>query len=613
MEDTEVPLIDRRTVLAAPLALALARPAAAAVAATPKKILRLPFRGAETSFDPAKISDLYSRCITTQILEALYGYDHLARPVKVIPVLADGMPEVSEDFRVWTIRIKRGIYFAEDPAFKGKPRELVAADFAYAWKRHFDPVNKDPNYTGFKEEGVLGVDALREAAIRDKKPFDYDKEVEGVRALDRYTLQFRLAEPRPRFLYTLADSSIAGAMAREVVEFYGDAIAEHPVGTGPFRLAQWRRSSFLAFDRNPTYRKVRYDGEPAADDTVGQAMLARFKGRELPMIDRVEISIIEESQPRWLSFLNNEIDVLTSVPLEFAAQAVPGGKMAPWLAKRGVRMDRFANADRTLYYFNMEDPIVGGLAPEKVALRRAISLATDVDAEIAQARRGQAIRAQSLVSPGGWSYDPNYRSENSIYSPARAKALLDLYGYVDRDGDGWRELPDGKPMVIEFATTPDALSRQFDELWKKNLDAVGIRLRMRTAKWPEQLKAARAGQLMIWSLGYSNSNPDVQDGLQTLYGPAAGGQNLSRFKHSRFDEIFRKMQSLPDGPERLALMHEARDLITAYMPQKYNVHRIVTWLAHQKVNGLRAPMYGNQFWQYVDVDDGSDPRTMAAK
>jgi len=216
------------------------------------------------------------------------------------------------------------------------------------------------------------------------------------------------------------------------------------------------------------------------------------------------------------------------------------------------------------------------------------------------------------VPPGVLGFDPNFHLGRT-YDPAKAKALLDMFGYLDRDGDGWRELPDGKPLVIDYATQPDALSRQFDELWKKNMDAIGIRLRMRTAMWPEQLKAARAGQLMIWQLGYSSSSPDVQDGLQTLYGPAAGGQNLPRFKHPRFDEIFRKLQSLPDGPERLALMHEARDLITAYAPQKYNVHRIVTWLAHGRVTGLRAPMYGNQYWQYVDIEEGNDPRTMAAK
>ena len=603
----------REAIVAAPLLIgarfahaAASEPAPAAAASS--KVLRYAFLVAETGFDPAKLSDLYSRICTSHMFEALYRFDYLARsPSKVVPHVAAGMPEIADDFRTWTIRIQPGIYFVDDPAFKGKPRELVAADFVYSWKRFFDPINKSPSYTGLKEEGVLGLDAWREAALRDKRPLDYDREIEGLRAIDRYTLQFRLAQPRPRFLYTIADSGLLGAMAREVVEFYGDRIDEHPVGTGAFYLAQWRRSSFLAFDRNPNYRMVRYDGEPAADDAEGQAQLARFKGRRLPMVDRVEISIIEESQPRWLSFLNNEIDVLMSVPLEFAAQAVPSGKLAPWLVKRGVQMDRFANPDRTLYYFNMEDPIVGGMTAEKVALRRAISLATDVQAEIVQVRRGQAIPAQSTVAPGGWGYDPAYRSENGVFSTARAKALLDLYGYVDRDGDGWRELPDGKPMVIEYATTPDAISRQFDELWKKNMDAIGVRLRIKAAKWPEQLKAARAGQLMVWQLGYSSSSPDVQDGLQVLYGPAAGGQNLSRFKNARYDEIYRRMQGLPDGPERLALLDEARNLITAYMPQKYNVHRIVTWLAHRRVVGLRAPMYGNQFWQYVDVVDAAAP------
>ena len=127
----------------------------------------------------------------------------------------------------------------------------------------------------------------------------------------------------------------------------------------------------------------------------------------------------------------------------------------------------------------MDDPIVGGMAPDKVALRRAICARRPTSARDLQVRRGQAIPAQSRVAPGGWGYDPAYRSENSVYDPARAKALLDIYGYIDRDGDGWRELPDGKPMVIDYATTPDAISRQFDELWKKNMDAIGVRLRIK--------------------------------------------------------------------------------------------------------------------------------------
>jgi ABC-type transport system substrate-binding protein len=576
---------------------------AAAPAGAAKKVLRYAFVAAETSFDPAKISDLYSRIVTSHLFEAPYRFDYLARPAKVVPHTATAMPEVGDDFRTWTVRIRPGAYFADDPAFKGKPRELTAADYVYSWKRHFDPANKSPNYTGFAEEGVLGVDALRDEALKTRRPFDFDREVEGIRALDRYTLQFKLANPRPRFLYTIADSGLFGAVAREVAEFYGDQFPEHPVGTGAFHLVEWRRSSRIVLERNPNYREVRYDGEPAADDAEGQALLRQFKGRKLPMIDRVEISIIEESQPRWLSFLNGDLDLLTSVPLEFANQAVPGGKLAPYLARRGIRMDRFANPDRTYYYFNMEDPLVGGMTPDKVALRRAISLGTDVDTEIRSVRRGQAIPAQSLVAPGGYGYDPTYRTENSEYDPARAKALLDMYGYVDRDGDGWRDLPDGRPLVIEYATTPDAISRQFDELWKKNMDAIGIRLRTRAAQWPEQLKAARAGQLMVWQLGGTNASPDFQDSLQGLYGPAAGGQNLSRFKDARFDELYRRLQSLPDGPERVATLREALKIVTAYMPQKYNVHRIVTCLMQPRLLGLRYPLYGNQFWQSVDIDD----------
>ncbi|WP_325479467.1 ABC transporter substrate-binding protein [Piscinibacter sp.] len=565
------------------------------------KVLRYAFVAAETSFDPAKISDLYSRIVTTHIFEAPYKYDYLARPFKVQPNTATAMPEVSDDFKSWTIRIKPGIYFADDPAFKGKKRELVAQDYVYAWKRIFDPVNSSPLYAGFQDLGFIGVDALREEALKTKKPFDYDREVEGLRALDRYTVQLKVDQPRPRLIYSLADSSIVGAVAREVVEHYGAAVGEHPVGTGPFKLSVWRRSSLISLVRNADYREVFYDAEPNADDPEGQALLQRFRGRRLPMIDRVEVNIIEESQPRWLAFLNAQFDYVV-VPLEFAIMGAPNGKLAPNLAKQGVQMYRVVAPDRTLYYFNMEDPLIGGYTPEKVALRRAISLASDVWREINVVRRGQAIPAQTLVAPGTYGYDPNYKSENSDYDPARAKALLDIFGYVDRDGDGWRDMPDGKPLVIQYASQPDAISRAFDEIWKKNMDAVNLRLEIEAGQWPEQLKKARAGQLMVWQLGYSAGSPDVQDALQILYGPASGGQNLARFKNERFDEIYREVQALPDGPQRLALVREAQGIVTAYAPHKYNVHRIVTDLTQPWLKGYRRPPYANQWWHYVDID-----------
>jgi ABC-type transport system substrate-binding protein len=585
------------------LAAALLALAGAAGAADAPKVLRYAFPAQETGFDPARISDLYSRAVTAHVFDALYEYDYLARPFLVRPNAAAALPEVSGDFMTWTVRVRPGIYFADDPVFAGRKRELVAQDFVYAIKRHFDPAVNSPNYAGFAEEGMIGLVELREEAQKNKTKFDYDREVEGLRAIDRYTIRFRLAKPRPRLLYTLAQNDLIGAVAREVVEHYGQAIPEHPVGTGPFRLAQWRRNSLIVLERNPGYREQRYGDvvQPNADDAPGRALLERLRERRLPMIDRVEINIIDEGQPRWLSFLTERFDMV-SVPLEFAQLAAPNGRLAPNLARRGIELQRIVNPDRTLFYFNMEDPLVGGYTPEKVALRRAIALGTDVGREISLIRRGQAIPAQSVVSPASFGYDAAYKTESSDYDPARAKALLDMYGYVDRDGDGWRDRPDGAPLVLEYGSQPDAISRQFDELWQKNMEVIGLQLKIDKRIWPEQLKQARAGQLMIWSLGYSAADPDMQNALQTLYGPAAGGQNRARFRHARFDELYRQMQALPDGPQRLALLREAQRIVAAYAPHRYAVHRVVTDLTQPWLTGYRRPLFGQRFWHYVDID-----------
>jgi ABC-type transport system substrate-binding protein len=583
-------------------AIAFAAGAQPAPGSAEPKVFRYPFSIAETGFDPATISDLYSRIVTSHVFEAPYKYDYLARPYKVVPNTAAGMPEVSADFKTWTVRIKPGIYFTDDPAFKGRKRELVAADYAYVWKRFFDPKNASPSQSAYEEEGVLGMPALRDEAKNNKTPFNYEREVEGLRIIDRYTIQFKLAHPRPRFIYILADNSLSGATAREVVEYYGDKISQHPVGTGPFKLGAWRRSSLITLERNPGFREELWNAEPNADDTAGQALLARNRGKRIPLVDRVEVSIIEESQPRWLSFLNGEFD-LVGLPLEFSEQNVPNGHLAPALARRGMQLERIVSPDVTLHYYNMEDPVVGGYTPAKVALRRAINLAMNVQREIGNVRRGQAIPAQSMVQPGSFGYDPAYKTENSDYSVARAKALLDLFGYVDRDGDGWRDMPDGSPLVIQYASTPDAISRQFDELWKINMNAIGVKLQINVSKWPEQLKMARAGQLMLWELGYTAAGPDVQEALQILYGPSAGEQNLPRFRDARFDALYERMQSLPDGSERLAALREAQRIVIALAPQKYKVHRIVNDLTQRWVVGYRRPLYGRQFWQYIDIDE----------
>ncbi len=571
-----------------------------------RKVFRVVMENAETTFDPAKISDIYSRTITAHIFEALYAYDHLARPAKIVPLLADGMPVPSDEFKTWTIKVKPGIYFADDPAFKGQRREVTAKDFVYAIERMADPANKSPMWGTAESNDFVGLNAKRKALIAAKLPYNFDQPVEGLQALDRHTLQVKLGKPAPRFIEFLAQSDLLGAVAREVVEHYGDAVGEHPVGTGPFRLKQWRRSSLIVLERNPSYRDVRYDASPAPDDAEGQAILARFKGRRVPMVDEVHITIVDEDQPRWLSFLNHQVDSLASihgqVPGQFIAQAMPNGRVAPNLAKRGIQGKGQVAPDVTLLMYNMEDPVVGGYTPDKVALRRALNLAYDIESEIRIVRRGQGVPAQSALVPHTVGYDPAFKSEMSEFNPAKARALLDLYGYVDKDGDGWRDMPDGSPLVLTRGTQPEQIYRQFNEQYTKDLNRVGIRVKYDTAQWAEHLKQARAGKLQMWMLGSSAASPDGQAAFQRVHGPQSGGQNLSRFKLEAFDKLYDRLSVLPDGPERLATFEEAKKLVVAYAPYKYSTHRIRTDMWHPWVLGYRRPLFWLDWWHMVDVD-----------
>jgi ABC-type transport system substrate-binding protein len=599
----------RRHSLALAAAAALPLPpalAASKAAGNGLRTLRYAFPVAESNFDPAQISDTYSRTVTCHIFEALYAYDHLARPAKIVPLVADGMPEVSDDFRTWTFTLNKGIFFADDRAFKGAKREVVAADYVYAIKRYADPAVKSPLWASVENWRLLGLAALRKEALERKAPFNYDAPVAGMRVLDRQRFQLQFDEPRPRFIESMAVSDLFGAVAREVVEFYGDKIGEHPVGSGPFRLAQWRRSSLIVLEKNPAYRERRWESSPAPDDAEGQAIAAKLRGRKLPLVDRVEISIIEETQPRWLAFVGGQHDLIDRLPNEFINLAMPAGKVAPNLARQGVRGQLTLVSDITFTYFNMDDPVVGGLEPHKVALRRAIGLATDLEREIRLVRFGMAIPAQSPVMPHLSGYDAKFKSEMSEYNPAKAKALLDLHGYVDRDGDGWRELPDGKPLLLEIATQPDQQSRRMNELWKKNMDAIGVRIEFKPAKWPENLKAGRAGKLQMWALASGASGGDGQGMITRYYGPQSGNQNISRFKFKPLDDLHDRMTVLPDGPERLKLFDEAKRIAVAYMPYKLHVHRIVADLMHAGVVGYRRPVFWNEWWHMVDVGPSPD-------
>jgi ABC-type transport system substrate-binding protein len=521
--------------------------ATSAFPADPAKVLRISFPVAETGFDPVRVSDLYSNIVNEAIFERLLTYDYLARPAKLVPMTAESMPEVSDGGRTYIVHLKRGIYFASDPAFKGQRRELTAEDYVYSFKRFADPANRAPY--GFMLQGkIVGFDEQTEAAKKSGK-FDYEATIPGLVALDQYTLRFKLTGADYLFPYTLAHVPFA-AVAREVIEAYGNDIQAHPVGTGPYTLKEWRRAAKITLEANPNYRDVTWDFKPgpgAWDETVAAAM----KGKKIPQIGRVEISIIEESQSRWLAFERKELDYM-ALPATFVDQALDASNnLKPKWVDQGVSLYRAIDPSVGYAFFNFRDPLVGGFSKEKIALRRAVIMGFDLPSEIRVIAKNQEVQAQMPIPPGVVGYDASYRSVNQ-YDPVLANKLLDYFGYK-MGADGYRSLPDGKPLTIRQATGTAAIDREYSELWKRSMDAIGIRMVFEPGKFSDTLKATKACQVMMWQASWTADYPDGDNFMQLLYGPNTGESNNGCYESKAYDAMYEKSLTLP--PDSVARNH----------------------------------------------------------
>jgi ABC-type transport system substrate-binding protein len=580
------------TVLAA--AVAISAPALAAP--DMNKVIREVFPVAETGFDPAAVHDLYSGTVVQGIFETLYTYDYLARPSKVVPLTADGMPQVSDGGKTWTVKLRKGIRFADDPAFGGKPRELVAEDVVYSLKRLIDPKIRSP--WAFLVEGkFVGLDELAEKAKEGGK-FDYDAKIPGLEAVDRYTIRFRLKATDYNLPYILSHEPTS-AVAREVIQKYAESDGRaqaNPVGTGPYRLVRWVRSSKIFLEANPNYRGFTWNF--ASTDPADAAVIKEMKGKSMPAIGRVEISIIEEDQARLLAFQGDEIDLM-NMEGPLAPKVLDGGTLKPELRAKGVKLERIIDPELSYTYWNMRDPVVGGLSKDKIALRRAMAMSYNVDEEIRVIRNGQAVEARYPIPPGVVGHDPAWKS-GIAYDPAGANALLDRFGYK-RGADGWRTLPDGKPLQVRLSSRPDTLGRQQDEIWKKSLDAIGIRMDVHKDKFPELLKAEKQCKLQMRVASWIADYPDGDNFMQLLYGPNTFQSNNACARIPEFDKLYEKTQAMPPGPERDALYREMTKVIEAYAPWRLMISRYRNMLVQPRVLGYKRHPILHAHWQYLDI------------
>ena len=537
------------------LAGACSEPADEAGGQAGVSVYRHAMDGAPRSLDPAQASSIYAKMLAVNLYDTLYRYKYLARPYELTPNLAEGMPEVSADGLIHTIRLKKGVRFSNDPAFpEEKGRTVTAEDFVYSLKRHFDPATRAQG-AWLWQGRIVGLDQWKEDGS------DYDAEVPGLRALDEHTVQIQLISPFPQLVHTLAQG-FAAIVPREAVERYGAGFAIHPVGSGPYRLVSFD-SAGAVLKRNPRFRQHPFSLEAEGFDpeTQGDLGLERLEGLVPPFTDRIEVAFIAEDAARWNTFIAGETDFIKAPVTQFdrilASRNPPG--LVPGLAE-DFRLAANLESGFVHTDFNMDDPSIGYHPdPDQDARNRALRCAI-VRAFDWQKRNDAFYYGIGRVFPGiippvAQEFDPDQGRASVTRDLAAARKLL-------RDS-GWNA---GNLPVLEYGFPSSVTERQMFEQFRSFMTDIGYpaeKIRPLTfATYGDYARAYLNREVMLTTTGWTMDYPDAENTMQLFYGPnASPGSNSANYDNPEFDRLYRASATMQPSPMRTSMYRSMNRLL----------------------------------------------------
>ena len=567
-----------------------------ATAASPRKILRMPIRSdGPKSLDPVKGSTVYENQAVSQVYETLLQYKYLMRPPQLEPLLVSEMPSVSADGRTFRFKLKRGVLFHDDPCFPGgKGRELVAFDVFYSWKRMADDKNLPKAWWLF-ENTIVGFDKYR-ITQNAAEQFDYDAPVEGFRIINSHEFEVELIEPVTRFIWLLAmfQTSI---VPREAVEFYGKRFSRHPVGTGPFTMAEddWIPALSMKFERNPKYHPMYFPSQHMPEDRKFGFHLAA--GTRVPICDRIEIRFFRQDQPMWLKFRTRQIDY-TQVPAEFFRKAFVKRtqRLRPQFRKEGIVDHAVPLLDFIFRGYNMDDPVVGGYTDKNTNLRRAMSLASDLDEFNETFYNGLNAIYDGPIPPGLAGFPENGVSPAAFRGPdlERARRLMEAAGYP-----GGKGLPELDYYISLAANAPEQA-----ELLRRQFGAIGIRLNVFLVDFSTLIEAVNNKKAQMFSFAWSSDYPDAENNLALFYGPnESPGSNSFNYKNSEFDKLYNQIRSMQPSPQRTEILVTMRDMVLQDVPYLGSMARTRFYLINPRLKNFKPTEDFYTWYKYLDVDD----------
>lgn len=566
--------------------------------------------------DPSRSYTLDEGAVVDVIYPAYFRYHFLKRNPFVLELNLGAVEPKREPYRFtiqekgravqktgesWTFRIKPGLRFQDDPCFPGgKGRAITAADIIYSFRRMADPSVKCPVLAFFQDK-IIGFDDYvknNSKRIMAKQKADYSAPVAGLQLDPKDPLTFRilLNQPYPQLRY-LMTMHFTTPQAHEAIEKYGKEIARHPVGCGPYLLAEYKSKQRLVLKANPNRPNETYPTAGMPGDR--KAGLLRDAGKRLPLVETVVYNIVKEDVTGWNLFLQGYMDAWGVTQNNYQQVMSRPGQLSPEMKQRGISLERDVSANVNYFAFNMDDPVVGGYTQRGRKLRQAISTAIDAQDFIDLFNQGNGVVAQSIVPPGIYGYDAGFRNPYRQHSVERAKKLLAEAGYP-----GGKDAKTGERLTLYYDNTAtDAAGRQYVGLVKKQIEAIGLHVESRSWRsnvWQDRLDK---GQFQFAKYGWYADYPDPENFVFLLYGPnRRPGVNYANYNNPEYNRLFEQMRSMDDGPQRLALIRRLRAIATEDCPWIYLNHDINLSLTQPWRTNVKPHPVANDITKYAGVD-----------
>lgn len=569
-------------------------------------VLELPMRSTgPRTLDPTLGSSVYDNRAIGCIYETLLQYKYLKRPLELEPLLLESMPTRSADGLTWSFKLKDNVFFHDDPCFPdGKGRKMVSKDVFYSWKRLADPAQELRNWWLVRDL-IAGFDEYKDdqgAKVKAGAKFDYEAPVEGFIEVNDREFQVRLRKPVVRFQWTLAMFQLS-VVPIEAARKYGDRLSLHPVGTGPYILKEesdWKKSVKITLHKNPNYHPCTYPTEHMPEDVAFG--FHEPAGTKLPIADKIVITMYQQDQPLWLKFQAMETGY-TQVPAENFGEAFLKRKrtLRKEYADKGIVSHDVELLDFIFRGFNMEDAILGGYTEKGRNLRKAITLAIDLQEFNDAFYNGINKVYDGVIPPGLVGYPPDGKAAQAIRGPnlEEAKRLLAAAGYPGGQG-----LP-----PIEFYTSGGQNGPEQAEMLERQLAKVGIQVNKHLVEFATLTAFMDAKKAQMFGYAWSSDYPDGENNLALFYGPSESpGINHFNYKNAEYDKLYEKVLVTPPSPARTEMLNQMQQMLWRDQPYVGSMARTRYYLVNPWLKNFKPTEDFGNWYKYLDLDPTKLPR-----